>query len=88
MKKMFVMIVALLVSTIAFAQGTISGSVTDGSTGDPLPGASVLVKGTTNGVTADFDGNFTISANSGRCIGYFLFRVSNFRNCCKKRNVR
>ncbi|MFY9216426.1 MAG: carboxypeptidase-like regulatory domain-containing protein, partial [Flavobacteriaceae bacterium] len=65
MKKMFVMIVALLVSTIAFAQGTISGSVTDGSTGDPLPGASVLVKGTTNGVTADFDGNFTISANSG-----------------------
>jgi len=65
MKKMFVMIVALLVSTIAFAQGTISGSVTDGSTGDPLPGASVLVKGTTNGVTADFDGNFTITANSG-----------------------
>jgi len=65
MKKMFVMIVAFLVSTIAFAQGTISGSVTDGSTGDPLPGASVLVKGTTNGVTADFDGNFTITANSG-----------------------
>lgn len=65
MKKMFVMIVALLVSTIAFAQGTISGSVSDGSTGDPLPGASVLVKGTTNGVTADFDGNFTITANSG-----------------------
>jgi hypothetical protein len=65
MKKMFVMIVVLLVSTIAFAQGTISGSVTDGSTGDPLPGASVLVKGTTNGVTADFDGNFTITANSG-----------------------
>jgi len=65
MKKMFVMFVAFLVSTIAFAQGTISGSVTDGSTGDPLPGASVLVKGTTNGVTADFDGNFTITANSG-----------------------
>src|SRR6056300_1795260 len=65
MKKMFVMIVAFLVSTVAFAQGTISGSVTDGSTGDPLPGASVLVKGTTNGVTADFDGNFTITANSG-----------------------
>ena len=68
MKKMFVLIVACLVSTIAFAQGTINGSVTDGSTGDPLPGASVLVKGTTNGVTADFDGNFTITANSGEVL--------------------
>ncbi|MFT5022244.1 MAG: hypothetical protein ACI834_000923, partial [Colwellia sp.] len=65
MKKMYVLIVALLVSTISFAQGTINGSVKDSSNGVPLPGASVLVKGTSNGVTADFDGNFTITANNG-----------------------
>lgn len=62
---MYVLIVALLVSTISFAQGTINGSVKDSSNGVPLPGASVLVKGTSNGVTADFDGNFTITANNG-----------------------
>jgi TonB-linked SusC/RagA family outer membrane protein len=37
----------------------ISGTVTD-KYGDPLPGVSILVKGTTNGTTADLDGNFTL----------------------------
>jgi len=44
-------------------QSTITGTVTD-SDGTPLPGANVLVKGTTNGTQTDFDGNFTINANS------------------------
>ncbi len=42
-------------------QQTVSGTVTD-ETGSPLPGATVLEKGTTNGTTTDFDGNFTITA--------------------------
>ena len=33
--------------------------------GLPLPGATVLEQGTTNGVTSDFDGNFTIEVNEG-----------------------
>ena len=37
---------------------TVSGTVTDSS--GPLPGASVVVKGTTNGTQADFDGNYSI----------------------------
>ena len=65
MKKMYVFVAALLVTAISFAQGTISGSVTDASTGDVLPGATVLVKGTKNGTTTDFDGNFSIAAKSG-----------------------
>ncbi|MCW1954208.1 MAG: carboxypeptidase-like regulatory domain-containing protein, partial [Flavobacteriia bacterium] len=65
MKKMYVLIAALLVTAISFAQGTITGSVTDASTGDVLPGATVLVKGTKNGTTTDFDGNFSIAAQSG-----------------------
>ncbi len=44
-------------------QSTISGTVTD-SDGTPLPGANVLVKGTTNGTQTDFDGNYTIEADS------------------------
>lgn len=44
-------------------QMTITGTVTD-DLGGPLPGANVLVKGTTNGTQTDFDGNYTITANS------------------------
>ena len=44
-------------------QTTVSGMVTDAD-GAPLPGANVLVKGTTNGTQTDFDGNYTINADS------------------------
>ncbi len=45
-------------------QTTITGTVTD-SDGVLLPGASVMVQGTSNGTTTDFDGNFSIQANPG-----------------------
>ena len=41
----------------------ISGTVTESETGGPLPGVSVIVKGTNNGVITDFDGNFLIKAS-------------------------
>src|SRR5665811_152466 len=41
-------------------QQSVSGTVTD-SNDMPLPGANVVEKGTTNGVTADFDGNFSLN---------------------------
>ena len=47
-----------------FAQANITGQVLDEKTG-PLIGATVLVKGTTVGVSTDFDGNFTIKAKPG-----------------------
>tara|TARA_R110002049_G_scaffold206269_1_gene376775 strand:+ start:13357 stop:19920 length:6564 start_codon:yes stop_codon:yes gene_type:complete len=43
-------------------EGFVSGIVND-EDGNPLPGASVLVKGTSNGTQTDFDGNFTIKAD-------------------------
>jgi len=52
-----------------FAQSrTISGTVTSASDGLPLPGANVIVKGTTNGVQTDFDGNYSISASNGQTL--------------------
>jgi len=63
-----------LVVQISFAQQrTISGKVTDGT--GPLPGVSVVIKGTTNGTETDFDGKYSITANSGdilifRYLGY------------------
>jgi TonB-linked SusC/RagA family outer membrane protein len=52
-----------LVMQISFAQErTVSGTVSD-SSGMPLPGASVVVKGTTTAATADFDGKYQITAS-------------------------
>ena len=55
--------VALMVSAIALAQTT--GKVVDADTNEPLPGATVLVKGTKTGVVTGFDGTFSIAAASG-----------------------
>lgn len=41
-------------------QQTISGTVAD-ELGEPLPGATVVIKGSTTGTTTDFDGNFSLS---------------------------
>ncbi|PKA98502.1 TonB-linked SusC/RagA family outer membrane protein [Flavobacteriaceae bacterium MAR_2009_75] len=47
----------------AYAQSVISGTVTD-QTGTPLPGVSVVVDGTTQGVSTDFDGNYSIDVEN------------------------
>ncbi|XCF04843.1 mucoidy inhibitor MuiA family protein [Tamlana crocina] len=46
---------------------TVSGIVTDAS-GVPLPGANVLVKGTSRGTTTDFDGAYSIQTNGGKAL--------------------
>lgn len=52
---------AFLFSDFLFAQETIiTGKVTDATSGDPIPFANVVFKGTSNGMTTDFDGKFRI----------------------------
>jgi iron complex outermembrane receptor protein len=46
------------------AQGVITGTITEASTNAPLPGANVIVKGTTNGAISDFDGKFSLNVAS------------------------
>ncbi len=50
-------------NAIEVFQSTITGSIND-ENGSPLPGASVVVKGTSSGTQTDFDGNYTIEAPS------------------------
>ena len=60
----------MLVVQLTFAQGkTISGTVSDDS-GLPLPGATVLLKGTSSGTSTDFDGKYSISTNTGATLVY------------------
>ena len=49
--------------SFTMAQKTVTGTVSDAD--GPLPGAAVVVQGTSNGVTTDFDGNYSIEANEG-----------------------
>ena len=73
MKKLLLILTAVLVSGFGYSQSTITGTVTDAEMGKGLPGATILVKGTTNGVTADFDGNFEITApESGTLVVSFV----------------
>jgi len=54
------LIAALLISSTAiFAQTKLTGKVVD-ETNQPLPGASLIVKGTKTGASSDFNGNFTL----------------------------
>jgi TonB-linked SusC/RagA family outer membrane protein len=74
MNKIFIFILTISFSFYSFAQSDqVSGTVLDSETKDPLPGATVLVKGTTIGTTTDFDGNFSlsdISVNSTLVVSY------------------
>ena len=67
MKKLVLVGLMMLSSFMTFAQ--ISGKVVDVDSNQPLPGATVLVQGTKEGVVTDFDGGFTInSATAGNTL--------------------
>ncbi len=64
--KRFSLVTLLLVFVMQFTfaqEKTISGTVSDDS--GPLPGVSILIKGTTNGTETDFNGKYSLTANVG-----------------------
>lgn len=62
--RLLTLLLALVVQ-ISFAQEkTVAGTVSD-SSGFPLPGATVVIKGTPTGTSSDFDGKFAIKAETG-----------------------
>src|ERR1700754_5056524 len=50
-----------LFASLQAQTGRISGIILDSKTGETLPGATVLIEGTTRGASADFDGKFAIN---------------------------
>ncbi|MEL1244883.1 TonB-dependent receptor [Flavobacterium sp. DGU11] len=63
MKTMYskLLLLLLLLPISALAQSTLSGTVRDNASGEPIPGVNVIVQGTQNGTSTDMDGNFTLS---------------------------
>ncbi len=73
MKKSILALLILVSSFTSFAQGLqVKGVVTSADDGQPIPGVSVVVKGTTTGIITDIDGNYAINA-SGKSILVFSF---------------
>ncbi len=69
--KIFLMSMVLCTTLTAFAQQTVKGVVTDASSGEPLPGVDVIVKGTMKGASTDFDGNYEIkNVNKGEVLTF------------------
>jgi TonB-linked SusC/RagA family outer membrane protein len=64
--KSMLLVLLAFAGTAVFGQGrNISGTVTDQSTSESLPGASVVIKGTSKGVSTDMEGKFTVMVDPG-----------------------
>jgi len=69
-------ILMVLCTTSVMAQSvqhTVSGNLTSSEDGMPLPGVSVVLKGTTQGVSSDFDGNYSINVPNGNGVLIFSY---------------
>ena len=64
MKKIILSSLLIFATSISVYAQQITGSVSDDN-GLPLPGASIVIQGTSDGTTTDFDGNFSIESSQG-----------------------
>ena len=71
--KNLLFVALFFITATVLGQTKITGTIVD-ETNQPLPGASIVVKGTTNGTSTDFDGKFTLKAksNSGTLVVSFI----------------
>jgi TonB-dependent starch-binding outer membrane protein SusC len=67
-KSMFLLLLVIACTAVFGQERSISGSVSDRSANESLPGASVLIKGTTIGSITDIDGKFSLKAPSGESV--------------------
>jgi TonB-linked SusC/RagA family outer membrane protein len=73
--RLKIMVIALTIMCMqnVFSQSRdVTGNIKD-TTGSPLPGVSVMIKGNTNGTSSDFDGNYSISKVSNNSILVFSY---------------
>ena len=73
MKKVLILLFFTASCSGILAQRTVRGRIISDDDGDVLPGASIVVKGSTTGVTSDVNGNYSINAPSEQSILQFTF---------------
>ena len=92
MKVRILWLIAFLLFTVQLSaqqKVTVKGKITD-EHNEPVIGANIMEKGTTNGVISDFDGFFTLNVSSGAtlvvsyiCLLY-IYRICSARNSCQR----
>ena len=65
MKSKTLLILIFLPAIIVAQNISLKGNIVEAKSQEPLPGATILIKGTAKGVTSDFDGNFEINTKIG-----------------------
>ena len=81
------LIFLLFVTLTTQAQNAIKGTIIDKKFKEPLTGAAILVEGTTNGTTADIDGNYELKIGPGTynlVVSYVSYKTHRF-NCSERR---
>ena len=69
--NVLILLLSLLLGNFAMAQQSVlTGKVTDSSSGESLPGVSIVVKGTTKGTISNVDGGFTLQTNRGDVVQF------------------
>ncbi len=68
-----ILVLFLTLSSAVLAQKKISGKILDGETNSPLPGVSIVVKGTSTGTTSDAEGKYTLNAPTNASSLIFSF---------------
>ncbi|MGQ3679380.1 vWA domain-containing protein [Tenacibaculum discolor] len=84
-KKLFYAMLLLSSITLVAQQRIITGVVSDES--GPLPGVTIVVKGTTNGTETDFDGRYSISANKGDVLVFSFVGMKTLEEKVKESSV-
>ncbi|WP_439151922.1 SusC/RagA family TonB-linked outer membrane protein [Winogradskyella sp.] len=79
MKIKLLLLATFIFSLVSYGQNVnVTGTVTEASSGQPLPGVNVILKNTSRGASTDFDGNFTLNdvpLNSVLVISYIGFQT-------------
>ena len=70
-KQLLLFSFIILGASLGYAQQSLSGSVVDGA--GPLPGVTIIEKGTNNGTTSDFDGNYTLTTSGQDAVLVFTY---------------
>lgn len=86
-KHLFMFVLLFLCTNVLFAQKKVSGVVKEADTNEPLIGATVVVKGTTNGVVTDIDGNYTIDAKADDVLQYAYVGLETYEETVGERTV-
>ena len=77
LRAVLMAVACVMLSAAGYAQASISGVVTDGSTSEPLPGVAVMERGTSNAVLTDLDGRYNLKVKDGASVEFQFLGYKN-----------